>query len=159
MWIALGASLPVVVGVLLAYEALGVAFDRWDSAVLRQVAGCGHRGNGRWAPSCCCWARPDVLSGRQSQRPGGGVVLGVAVPVVAFRFFAPNEVFPVTYRRAKAAYLDVGGRRGEAIRTGVQEQLGLRVLDVQPVGLEDSAGSSRRSPHWSASSPAAPCCG
>ena len=47
-----------------------------------------------------------------------GVVLGVAVPVVAFRFFAPNEVFPVTYRRAKAAHLDVGGRRGQAIRTG-----------------------------------------
>ena len=39
VWIALGASVPVVVGVLLADGALGVAFDRWDSAVLRQVAG------------------------------------------------------------------------------------------------------------------------
>jgi hypothetical protein len=38
MWIALAASLSVVVGVLLAYGALGVAFDRWDSAVLRQLA-------------------------------------------------------------------------------------------------------------------------
>jgi hypothetical protein len=28
VWIALAASLPVVVGVLLAYGALGVAFDR-----------------------------------------------------------------------------------------------------------------------------------
>jgi hypothetical protein len=71
-----------------------------------------------------------------------GVILGVAVPVVAFRFFAPNEVFPVTYRRAKAAHLDVGGRRGQAIRTAVQEQLGLTVLDIQPVGLEGSAGST-----------------
>jgi len=71
-----------------------------------------------------------------------GIVLGVAVPVVAFRFFAPNEVFPVTYRRAKTAHLDVGGRRGEAIRAAVQEQLGLTVLDVQPVGLEGSAGST-----------------
>src|SRR5215469_4548857 len=71
-----------------------------------------------------------------------GVILGVAVPVVAFRFFTPNEVFPVTYRRAKAAHLDVGGRRGEAIRTAVQEQLGLTVLDVRPVGLEGSAGST-----------------
>jgi hypothetical protein len=71
-----------------------------------------------------------------------GIVLGVAVPVVAFRFFAPNEVFPVTYRRAKAAHLDVGGRRGQAIRIAVQEQLGLTVLDVQPVGLEGSAGST-----------------
>ena len=62
--------------------------------------------------------------------------------MVAFRFFAPNEVFPVTYRRAKAAHLDVGGRRGQAIRTAVQEQLGLTVLDVKPVGLEGSAGST-----------------
>jgi tRNA A-37 threonylcarbamoyl transferase component Bud32/membrane-associated phospholipid phosphatase len=70
------------------------------------------------------------------------VILGVGIPVVAFRFFAPNQVYPVTYRRAKAAHLDVGGRRGQAIRTGVQEQLGLTVLDVQPVGLEGSAGST-----------------
>jgi tRNA A-37 threonylcarbamoyl transferase component Bud32 len=70
------------------------------------------------------------------------VIVGVAIPVVAFRFFTPNEVFPVTYRRGKAAHLDVGGRRGQAIRTAVQEQLGLTVLDVQPVGLEGSAGST-----------------
>jgi tRNA A-37 threonylcarbamoyl transferase component Bud32 len=70
------------------------------------------------------------------------VILGVTVPVVGFRFFTPNEVFPVTYRRGKAAHLDVSGRRGEAIRTAVQEQLGLTVLDVQPIGLEGSAGST-----------------
>jgi len=70
------------------------------------------------------------------------VILGVGVPVVAFRFFAPNEVYPVTYRRAKAAHLDVGGRRGQAIRTAIQEQLGLTVLDLTPVGLEGSAGST-----------------
>jgi tRNA A-37 threonylcarbamoyl transferase component Bud32 len=69
-------------------------------------------------------------------------ILGVGIPVVAFRFFTPNEVYPVTYRRAKAAHLDVGGRRGEAIRTAVREQLGLTVLDVKPVGLEGSAGST-----------------
>jgi membrane-associated phospholipid phosphatase len=40
------------------------------------------------------------------------VILGVGISVVAFRFFVPNEVYPVTYRRAKAAHLDVGGRRG-----------------------------------------------
>jgi tRNA A-37 threonylcarbamoyl transferase component Bud32 len=71
-----------------------------------------------------------------------GVILGVAVPVVAFRFFTPNEAFPVSYRRGKAAHLDVGGRRGEAIRTAVREQLGLTVLEVKPVGLEGSAGST-----------------
>ena len=40
-----------------------------------------------------------------------GAVLGVAIGLTAFRWFAPNDVFPVTYRRGKAAHLDVGGRR------------------------------------------------
>jgi tRNA A-37 threonylcarbamoyl transferase component Bud32/membrane-associated phospholipid phosphatase len=250
VWIALAASLPVVVGVLLAYGALGVAFDRWDSAILRQLAvlrtgwlttlmvavnavvvsrwtigllrlgtlaalvgvrrwrhlviflGCvvavglaaaqlaivqarvrplGVTIIGRWdgfsfpSPSMAALAVTLVGMVYALLPPGrprsrgkwivglvlvvagfarmylavdnpsdllAGVILGVAVPVVAFRFFAPNEVFPVTYRRAKAAHLDVGGRRGEAIRTAVQEQLGLRVLEVQPVGLEGSAGST-----------------
>jgi membrane-associated phospholipid phosphatase len=69
-----------------------------------------------------------------------GIALGVAVPVAAFRYFTPNEIFPVVYRRGRAAHVDVGGRRGEAIRTAVHDQLGLDVLEVKPVGLESSAG-------------------
>ena len=45
-----------------------------------------------------------------------GVAIGVAIPVSAFRFFTPNEVFPVAYRRGNTAHVDVTGRRGEAIR-------------------------------------------
>ncbi len=71
-----------------------------------------------------------------------GLVLGVGIPVVAFRVFTPNEVFPVTYRRGRAAHLDVGGRRGEAIRTAVRDQLGLTVLEAKPIGLEGSGGST-----------------
>ena len=71
-----------------------------------------------------------------------GAVLGVAIGLTAFRWFAPNDVFPVTYRRGKSAHLDVGGRRGEAIATAVRDQLGYRVLDVKPVGLEGSGGST-----------------
>jgi tRNA A-37 threonylcarbamoyl transferase component Bud32 len=71
-----------------------------------------------------------------------GIILGAGVPVVAFRFFIPNEIFPVTYRRGRAAHLDVGGRRGEAIREAVQNQLGLTVLEVKPVGQEGSGGST-----------------
>ena len=41
-----------------------------------------------------------------------GVVLGVAIPVTMFRFFTPNEVLPVVYRRGRAAHVDVTGRRG-----------------------------------------------
>jgi tRNA A-37 threonylcarbamoyl transferase component Bud32 len=71
-----------------------------------------------------------------------GVILGVAIPVVAFRLFAPNEVTPVAYRKGRTAHLDVTGRRGEAISGAVCDQLGLCVLEVKPVGLAGSAGST-----------------
>ena len=71
-----------------------------------------------------------------------GVALGVAVPVAAFRYFTPNEIFPVVYRRGRTAHVDVSGRRGEAIRLAVHDQLGLTVLEIKPVGLESSAGST-----------------
>ncbi len=70
------------------------------------------------------------------------VALGVAVPVTAFRYFTPNEVFPVAYRRGRTAHVDVGGRRGEAIRLATRDQLGLTVTEIKPVGLESSAGST-----------------
>jgi membrane-associated phospholipid phosphatase len=71
-----------------------------------------------------------------------GVALGVAVPLAAFRFFTPNEVFPVVYRRGRTAHVDVTGRRGAAILQAVRDQLGLTVLEITPVGLESSAGST-----------------
>jgi hypothetical protein len=71
-----------------------------------------------------------------------GVALAVAVPVSAFRFFTPNAVFPVAYRRGNTAHVDVTGARGEAIRQGVRDQLGLTVTGITPVGLESSAGST-----------------
>ena len=71
-----------------------------------------------------------------------GVLIGVGFAVAAFRFFAPSEVFPVTYHRGRAAHLDVGGQRGEAIRKAVEDQLGLTVSEVKPVGLSGSAGST-----------------
>jgi tRNA A-37 threonylcarbamoyl transferase component Bud32/membrane-associated phospholipid phosphatase len=70
------------------------------------------------------------------------VAFGVAIPVTAFRFFTPNEVFPVAYRRGRTAHVDVTGRRGEAIRRAVRDQLGLTVVEIKPVGLESSAGST-----------------
>jgi len=70
-----------------------------------------------------------------------GLALGVAIPVTAFRFFTPNEVFPVAYRRGRTAHVDVTGRRGAAIRQAVRDQLGLTVLEIKPVGLASSAGS------------------
>jgi tRNA A-37 threonylcarbamoyl transferase component Bud32 len=66
----------------------------------------------------------------------------VAIPVTMFRLLTPNEVFPVTYRGGNRAHLDVGGRRGEAIRQAVRDSLGLDVLEIKPIGLEGSGGST-----------------
>jgi len=71
-----------------------------------------------------------------------GVTVTVALLVNAFRFFTPNEVFPVVYRQGKTAHLDVGGRRGEAIRHAIQDQLGLTVVEIEPFGLAGSGGST-----------------
>jgi hypothetical protein len=71
-----------------------------------------------------------------------GAVIGVAVSVAAYRLFVPSEIFPVTYRRGRSAHLDVGGRRGEAIRDALADQLGLTVVEVKPFGLSGSAGST-----------------
>jgi tRNA A-37 threonylcarbamoyl transferase component Bud32 len=71
-----------------------------------------------------------------------GAVIGVAVSVVAYRLFVPNEIFPVAYKRGRSAHLDVGGRRGEAIRRALTDQLGLTALEVKPFGLSGSAGST-----------------
>jgi tRNA A-37 threonylcarbamoyl transferase component Bud32 len=70
------------------------------------------------------------------------IVIGVMIPLVAFRLLCPDEVFPVTYRRGRTAHLDVGGRRGEAIRRALQDQLGVIAEDVQPFALAGSAGST-----------------
>jgi tRNA A-37 threonylcarbamoyl transferase component Bud32 len=70
-------------------------------------------------------------------------IVGVAIPVALFRAFAPNETFPVRYgARSKGAHLDVSGARGDAIRVAMQEQLGFTVLEMKPVGLEGSGGST-----------------
>jgi tRNA A-37 threonylcarbamoyl transferase component Bud32 len=71
-----------------------------------------------------------------------GAVIGVAVSVAAYRLFVPSEIFPVVYRRGRSAHLDVGGRRGQAIRQALADQLGLTVLEVEPFGLSGSAGST-----------------
>src|SRR3954452_3569416 len=53
-----------------------------------------------------------------------------------------NEGFPMTYRKGKTAHLDIDGRRGDAIRHAVQDQLGFTVVEVVPFGLAGSGGST-----------------
>jgi hypothetical protein len=71
-----------------------------------------------------------------------GAILGVAIPLVAFRYYCPNEAFPVTYHRGRAAHLDIGGARGRAIHAALEDQLGIDVVSMEPVGLAGSGGST-----------------
>ncbi len=71
-----------------------------------------------------------------------GLILGVALPLLAYRVFVPNAVFPVVYRKGRSAHLDLGGARGDAIRQALADQLGLDVVDAQPFGLRGSGGST-----------------
>jgi membrane-associated phospholipid phosphatase/serine/threonine-protein kinase RIO1 len=71
-----------------------------------------------------------------------GVVLGIGVPLAAFRMFTPNEVYPVRYGRGRTAHLDVTGARGTAIVRALEDQLGLLVTEVKPFGLAGSGGST-----------------
>jgi tRNA A-37 threonylcarbamoyl transferase component Bud32 len=71
-----------------------------------------------------------------------GLVLGLALPVVAYRLETPNAIFPVTYRKGRAAHLNLGGARGAAIRQAIRDQLGVMILEIKPFGLAGSGGSS-----------------
>jgi membrane-associated phospholipid phosphatase len=71
-----------------------------------------------------------------------GAAVGVTLPLLAYRLFTPNEVFPIRYRRGRSAHLDVGGARGAAIRRALTDQLGVVVREVEPFGLSGSAGST-----------------
>jgi membrane-associated phospholipid phosphatase/tRNA A-37 threonylcarbamoyl transferase component Bud32 len=99
---------------------------KWVATGVVVLVGLGRIALGAEAPS-------DVLV---------GAAIGVTIPLVLFRWFTPNEVFPISYRRGRAAHLDVTGQRGAAIRRGLEDQLGLAVTEVKPFGLAGSAGST-----------------
>ncbi len=71
-----------------------------------------------------------------------GFAIGFATPFLAFRLFAPESVFPVTYRRRRTAHLEIGGQRKAAIEVGLREQLGIEAAALEPFGLVGSAGST-----------------
>jgi len=71
------------------------------------------------------------------------IVLGFAVAFVVFGLFAPDESFPVSYKRGgNAAHLDLAGARTEAVVAAMQAQLGLTVTEVKSFGAEGSGGST-----------------
>jgi len=71
------------------------------------------------------------------------VVLSVSVAFAVFGLFAPDESFPVSYKRGgNAAHLDLAGARTTAVIAAVQAQLGLTVTEVKAFGDEGSGGST-----------------
>jgi tRNA A-37 threonylcarbamoyl transferase component Bud32 len=119
-------------GLLVALYTL-VPEGRWRNrgkviaAVLIVLAALGRIGTGADAVT-------DVLT---------GVATGVAFPLIAFRFFLPSALYPISYRkRGRSAHLDVTGARGEAIHRALSDQLGLQVAEIKPFGLSGSAGST-----------------
>ena len=73
---------------------------------------------------------------------GIGFIIGFSIPFLGFRVFAPEAVFPVTYRSGRTAHLDIDGDRGAAIDIALREQLGLEVAHKEPFGLAGSGGST-----------------
>jgi tRNA A-37 threonylcarbamoyl transferase component Bud32/membrane-associated phospholipid phosphatase len=98
----------------------------WAAAVIVAVIGLSRMRLGVDAPT-------DVLL---------GAILGVTVPLLGLRLFAPEESFPVVYGGAHGAHLDLGGARGEAITRALKDQMGIEVSSVEPFGLAGSGGSS-----------------
>jgi tRNA A-37 threonylcarbamoyl transferase component Bud32/membrane-associated phospholipid phosphatase len=124
----MAALVVVLVGILYGLVPAGRwrQTGKWVATALVALVAVAHLYLGVEAPT-------DVLV---------GVALGVAISLLGFRLFAPSEVFPISYRRGRAAHLDVGGARGQAIRRALQDQLGLMAAEVEPFGLAGSAGST-----------------
>ena len=88
-----------------------------------------------------------------------GAILGVTVPLLGMRLFAPEESFPVVYGGAHGAHLDLGGARGEAIKRALKEQMGIEVANIEPFGLAGSRRSAAHRPsRWATTGLAAARC-
>ena len=103
------------------------------------------RNRGKWAAAAIlaafCAARLYLAVDHPTDQVTA-LIIGWPLAVVAFWLTVPNDVFPVSYRGGRKAHLDIGGRRGAAIVTALDHQLGLAVTGVEPCGLEASAGST-----------------
>ncbi|MGY1679939.1 RIO1 family regulatory kinase/ATPase domain-containing protein [Geodermatophilus sp. SYSU D01176] len=69
-------------------------------------------------------------------------VVGCAAAALAFRFFAPEHAFPVTYRRQVRAHLRLHPARTQRILAAVRDQLWLQIDEIRPYRLNGSAGST-----------------
>ena len=103
------------------------------------------RNRGKWAAAivlaALCAARLYLAVDHPTDQVTA-LIVAWPLAVVGFWLVVPNDAFPVSYRGGRKAHLDIGGRRGAAIITALDHQLGLTVTGVEPFGLEASAGST-----------------
>lgn len=86
---------------------------------------------------------PRVALGLDDASTGlAGAVLGCGAAVVVFSLLAPEDSFPVTYRRRVKAHLDLDATRVGRVRAAVRDQLGLVLTSIEPYRLDGSAGST-----------------
>ena len=93
------------------------------------------RNRGKWAAAAIlaalCAARLYLAVDHPTDQVTA-LIIGWPLVVVAFWLTVPNDVFPVSYRGGRKAHLDIRGRRGAAIVTALDHQLGLAVTGVEP---------------------------
>jgi len=103
------------------------------------------RNRGKWAAAivlaAMCAARLYLAVDHPTDQVTA-LIVAWPLAVVGFWLVVPNDAFPISYRGGRKAHLDIGGRRGAAIVTALDHQLGLTVTGVEPFGLEASAGST-----------------
>lgn len=72
---------------------------------------------------------------------GLGLLVGMAIPVVAFRWFAPNEVFPIVYGRDRRPRA-LAPTQIDAIRAALRADHGWELCAVELLRPPGSAGST-----------------
>ena len=71
------------------------------------------------------------------------ILLGSCIAATLLGWLAPDDSFPVSYRRGgNAAHLDLAGARTEAVIRAMRDQLGIAVESLKPFGEEGSGGST-----------------
>ena len=71
------------------------------------------------------------------------VLLGFCIAATLLGWLAPEDSFPVSYKRGgSAAHLNLAGARTEAVIRAMRDQLGIEVTSLKAFGDEGSGGST-----------------
>ena len=71
------------------------------------------------------------------------LLLGFCIAATLLGWLAPEESFPVAYKRGgNAAHLELAGARTEAVIRAMRDQLGIEVTSLKAFGDEGSGGST-----------------